>query len=149
MPRVLDWPPVWLLIAMFVTWGLARYLPGLTLSFPGQRPLGLLLIAAGLLITILAALEMRRARTTVVPRREPSALVTGGVFRFSRNPIYLSDEIMLAGWILLWGAVPALPLLWLFPKIIEKRFIRGEEEKMRARFGEEFDEWARRTRRWI
>ncbi len=149
MPKFLDWPPVWLLICMFVAWGAARYLPWAVVEFPGQRAIGGGLILLGLLLSLLAAWEMHRARTTIVPHRAPEALVTRGVFRFSRNPIYLSDWIMLLGWIILWGALAALPLLWVFAKIIEKRFIRGEEERLRARFGERFEDWSRRTRRWI
>ena len=149
LKTLFDWPPVWLLLSMFVAWGIARYLPALTLDVPGQSWLGRGLIALGVALMVLAAWEMRRARTTIVPRRDPSALVTSGIFRFSRNPIYLGDELVLAGWIVLLGAPLALPLLWVFPKLIVKRFIRGEEEKMRAHFGEDFERWAARTRRWI
>ncbi len=149
LKKLFDWPPVWLLISMFVAWGIARYVPALVFEFPGQEWIGGALIALGVALMVLAAWEMRRARTTIVPRRDPSALVTSGIYRFSRNPIYLGDELVLTGWIVLLGAPLALPLLWVFPQIIVKRFIRGEEEKMRAHFGAEFDRWAARTRRWI
>ena len=149
MPKILDWPPVWLLLSMFVAWGLARYAPLLAFEFPGHREIGLGLIGLGVLMMTLAALEMMRARTTVVPRRDPNALVTTGLFRFTRNPIYLADWVILLGWIIYLGAPLALPLLWVFPKIIEKRFITGEEARMRDHFGEKFDEWAKKTRRWI
>ncbi len=147
--RLFDWPPVWLLIAMYTVWALDHLFARLSLHFPGQGPIGLGLIGAGIVMTLLAALEMRRARTTLVPRRDPNALVTTGIFRFTRNPIYLSDWIILLGWIVFWGSILGLPLLWLFPKVIVKRFITGEEAKMRAHFGDRFEDWARRTRRWI
>ncbi len=147
--RRIDWPPVWLLGFMAATWGLARLFPGLAVAVRGQVLAGLVLIGIGVLISVLAVQQMARARTTVIPRRDPNALVTSGVFRVTRNPIYLSDWIMLLGWIVLWGAVLALPLLWLFPRIITRRFIEGEEERMRAHFGDRFEDWANRTRRWI
>ena len=143
----LDWPPVWLIAFMALTWVLVRLVPGLAITLPFQGAIGTALIVLGIAITVV--LEMTRAKTTVVPRRDPNALVTTGIFRFSRNPIYLSDWIMLLGWIILWGAVLALPLLWVFPKVIQKRFIDGEEAKMRAHFGQTFEDWAKKTRRWI
>ncbi len=147
--RKIDWPPVWLLGCMALTWVIAWLFPGLAIAVPGQVLVGLVLIGIGVMISILAVQEMARAKTTVIPRRDPNALVTSGIFRLTRNPIYLSDWIMLLGWIVLWGAVLALPLLWVFPRIITKRFIEGEEEKMRAHFGDQFEAWAKRTRRWI
>jgi hypothetical protein len=57
------------------------------------------------------AAQMTLARTTVIPRRNPSALVTGGLFAWSRNPIYLADAIILTGAILWLDAVLALPLV--------------------------------------
>ncbi len=149
MPKILDWPPVWLLLSMFVAWGLARYLPSLTIDFVGQREIGFGLMGLGLLIMTLAAMEMLRAHTTLVPRRDPDALVTTGLYRISRNPIYLADWIVLFGWIVYLGVPLAFPLLWVFPKVIEKRFIAGEEARIRDHFGEKFDDWAKKTRRWI
>ena len=147
--KSIDWPPVWLLGCMVLTTLLAWWFPSLAFAIEGQVMIGLILIGVGVAISILAVQEMARAKTTVIPRRDPNALVTTGIFRFSRNPIYLSDWIMLLGWIILWGAVLALPLLWLFPRVITRRFIEGEEAKMRAHFGDQFDSWAQKTRRWI
>ena len=149
MKKLLDWPPIWLLGMMAVVYLIAHLWPGVTVAFAARGWAGGALIVAGLLISALAAWEMTRAHTTVVPRKDPSALVTSGVFRFSRNPIYLSDELMLLGWIVLWGAVLALPLLVIFPWIITKRFIEGEEARMRAHFADQFESWAKQTRRWL
>ncbi len=55
-----------------------------------------LLFVAGLLLTVLAMTEMARAKTTIIPRKDPNALVTSGIFRFTRNPIYLGDLFFLA-----------------------------------------------------
>ena len=92
---------------------------------------------------------MVRARTTFVPRRDPQRLVTGGLFRFSRNPIYLADAMILAGAILFWGAVLALPLIALFMALITFRYIHDEETRLRATFGPEFEVWAARVPRWF
>lgn len=142
--RWIDLPPVWLVLALAVTWASPWTLPGGGLILPGVM---LCLLAA---VLVLAALvRFRRARTTFVPRSDPSALITGGVFRFTRNPIYLADGLALAGLSLIWGKplglILVLPFLWM----IDRRFVRGEEARLRAAFGEAFDAYSKRTRRWI
>ncbi len=143
----IDLPPVWLLAAMVAGWALGRLWP---LAEAGwTSPAGAALILAGLALMAAAVWEMTRARTTVIPHERPSALVTSGIFRFSRNPIYLGDVLVLAGFLLHWQAVLALPLIPLFMWVIRRRFIGPEEARLRAGFGPAFEAWAARTRRWI
>jgi protein-S-isoprenylcysteine O-methyltransferase Ste14 len=92
---------------------------------------------------------MAAARTTVIPRRAPAALVTGGVFALSRNPIYLGDALVLAGAILWWDAPLALPLIPAFVAIITRRFILGEEAALARAFGPAWQAWSARVPRWI
>jgi len=115
----------------------------------GMALAGGLLVGGGLLSIGLAALEMRRARTTVIPHMEPDALVTSGIFRRSRNPIYVGDALVLTGLILRWGAWPSLVLVPLFVWLITDRFVLDEEARLRARFGAAFDAYVERTRRWL
>ncbi len=145
----LDLPPFWLIFCLFVAWALARMLPGYTVDYAWMATGAAILLVVGIVLMGLAVFEMTRAKTTIIPRHEPNALVTSGIFRLTRNPIYLGDLLVLGAGILWWGPVLALPLLWLFPKIIVSRFITGEEGKMREYFGESFDKWAEVTRRWI
>jgi len=142
-----DYPPVWLAGAIAAAWGLARTVPG---GIGGWAfwP-GCALVAAGLALMLAAVAEMARARTTIVPHEVPSALVTSGVFRFTRNPIYLGDALVLSGLILAWDVAAALPLIVLLVWVIELRFIRPEEARLRAAFGADFDRWATRVRRWV
>ncbi len=130
-------------------WGLASGLPGLTLSAVWLRGAGALLILAGLVLMLLAVYQMARHRTTVIPHRQPSALVATGVFRISRNPIYLGDALVLTGAILWWGVPIALPVIPAFVWLITRRFIEPEEARLRAGFGEDFAKWAESTRRWL
>jgi len=94
-------------------------------------------------------LEMRKRRTTPIPHREPSALVTSGVFALSRNPIYLGDVFVLTGAVLWWGVWPALILVPIFMWVLTIRFIRPEEERLIRGFGEDYAVWSRKTRRWL
>ncbi|MGR3342884.1 MAG: methyltransferase family protein [Paracoccaceae bacterium] len=145
----LDIPPAWLVLCLAATWGLARLVPALTIEFAGQGTVALIFLLAGLALAVLAAREMRQASTPIQPRTEPTALVTSGIFRRSRNPMYLSLLLFLAAAIIWIGSVLALPLLWLLFRVFSQRFIAQEEAKLREAFGQDFDDWANQTGRWI
>lgn len=140
----LEIPPLWLGLALTLSWALSQLW-----SVGGFGALGLALIAVGLGLMGMAVIEMMLARTTFIPRRAPSALVTTGVFRVSRNPIYLGDALILTGAILWWGAMLALPLIPAFIILITQRFIIGEENRLRIAFRDEYQSWSKRVRRWI
>jgi len=144
--READIPPLWLALFALASWGIGRLVP---LPLPFGRELGAGLIAAGLLLMAVAAAQMARHRTTVIPRRRPATLVTGGVFAFSRNPIYLADAIVLAGLCLWWAAPLALVLVPVFMAFITRRYIRAEEAWIRAAFGADYSAYCARTRRWL
>jgi protein-S-isoprenylcysteine O-methyltransferase Ste14 len=97
----------------------------------------------------MAAMEFRRYRTTIVPHETPDRLIQTGIFRHTRNPIYLGDALILAGLILRWDAVLALPLVPAFVWSIERRFIIPEENRMRRTFRMEFARYCEKTRRWL
>ena len=146
--KALDWPPIWLLAALALVWGLGRVLSLPQFGIAGHW-VGGLLVLGGLGLMGLAVAQMRFAGTTFIPRRDPTALVTGGVFSFSRNPIYLGDVLVLTGAVLWWDVPLALVVVLGFMAIIQARFILGEEARLRAHFGPQFDEWAGKTARWI
>ncbi|MDO5369738.1 isoprenylcysteine carboxylmethyltransferase family protein [Paracoccus sp. (in: a-proteobacteria)] len=142
--KLADYPPVWLL-----AFALLAFLAGRILPMPGLPTAGWTLAVLGLGLMAVAALTMMRAGATVDPTRQPTALVTHGVFRLSRNPIYLGDVLILAGLCLAWQPFAALILVPLFVLLIERRFIRQEEAWLRRRDAQAFDLWAARTRRWL
>ncbi len=145
--RDIDIPPSWLILHLVAAWAVSKVSPALFGA--AGRVGGLILVGTGLVLMAGAVAQMARHRTTVIPRRNPSALVTGGVFGLSRNPIYLADAMILLGAILWLDAVLALPLVASFVWLIQTRFIRDEEARLTAAFGPEFDLWAARTRRWF
>lgn len=148
MFRVFDWPPVWLGLCLLAVWGLARAVPLQVFGVAGDVG-GALLIVAGLALMTLAAWEMGRVRTTVIPRRVARHLVTEGVFRFSRNPIYLGDVLVLMGACLVLDTVLGIALVPLFVWIITTRFIEGEEVVLARVFGEDYAKWSAVVRRWV
>ena len=101
------------------------------------------------LVALLALAELRRNRTSFMPHDEAARLVTGGIFRLSRNPIYLGDVLILAGLILFWDAVLSLVLVPIFVWVVEKRFIEKEEYRLKRKFLASYGRYSQQTRRWI
>ncbi|MEL6520075.1 MAG: isoprenylcysteine carboxylmethyltransferase family protein [Pseudomonadota bacterium] len=145
----IDIPPVWLAGFVALAWMQKSYLPQLTMTAFFVSTVGVLLIIGGVALMVLAVVEMRRQKTTPIPHMEPNALVTGGVFTISRNPIYLGDVLVLIGLIMWWGAWPSVILVPLFTWVITRRFILAEEQRLERAFGDAFRNWTTQTRRWI
>jgi protein-S-isoprenylcysteine O-methyltransferase Ste14 len=142
--KFLDLPPIWLAGALFLTWLSPWMLPWGPAFWPG-----ILLLALAVGLALAAIREFARARTTLIPHLEPAALITGGIFRWTRNPIYLADVLILVGLALIWGKLAGLVLVPVLVVLLERRFIRGEERRLSAAFGTAFDTYAARTRRWL
>lgn len=146
--RLIDLPPVWLALFVGLAWGQSRILPVFHLGGWADW-VGAALIGSGLLSMFAAVAQMFRRRTTVVPRKTPRNLVQDGIFRLTRNPIYLGDALLLGGLALRWDAVLGLLLVPAFVALIQRRFILGEERTLREEFGDVFEQYAARVRRWL
>lgn len=146
----LELPPVWLAAFIAIAWAQSVYAPmGLNFGTGWADFLGGLLVGAGLLLMLMAVQEFHRHHTTIMPRRDSSHFVQSGIYKRSRNPIYLGDAMILAGLILRWDAVLSLPLIPLFVWVIEKRFIVGEEKHLRRTYKAQYASYLNRVRRWI
>lgn len=146
----IDLPPIWLFGALVVTHFLAGQGGAIVVFSPPVFALiGAGIIGVGLVLIGLAAWQMYRHKTTIIPHLEASNLVQTGVFSVSRNPIYLADVLILLGCILRWNAPVALVLVPLLVWVLRVRFIQPEEARLRLRFGAAFDHYARNTRRWF
>ena len=132
-------------------WALARALPGLGIGVPAAPWIGGALAAAGLLVEMAGVLEFLRRKTTVNPMRpeRASALVTGGVYRWTRNPMYLGWLPILTGWAIYLQHPFALVGVALFALYLTRFQIIPEERALEARFGEAYREYKRRVRRWL
>lgn len=148
--RWIDIPPVWLAGFVLLAWLQARHLPlGLSLDSGLTDLLSGFLIGGGILIAVLAVVEFRRHKTTVVPHQVPDALVQSGIYKRSRNPIYVGDVLIFAGLVLRFDAVLSLLLIPVFVWVLERRFILPEEDRLRRTFRADFARYERKTRRWI
>ncbi len=142
----IDYPPVWLAGFMALGWGVSHL--G-RIESDALLWLGRVLILAGVAMALWAARSFWLSKTTIVPHREPTALVESGPYRYSRNPIYVADLLILAGWVFTLGAPHLLVLLAPFAWILQRNFILPEEERLRSHLGEPYVGYCDRVRRWI
>jgi len=149
MKITLDYPPVWLALFLALAWVQSDRLPWGSFGGGWADLLGGLLVGGGIVLMLLAVLEMGRKKTTIIPHEYASTIVTSGIFSRSRNPIYLGDAMVLSGMILYWDAVASLVLVPLFVWLITDRFITGEEARLGDKFGPEFDQYCAKVRRWL
>lgn len=113
------------------------------------RTLGPLLILGGFTIGLLGFREMRRAGTNADPYRPATAIVTGGPYRFTRNPMYLGFTLMCAG-ISSWAnALVPILLLPAVQRLMRRGVIDREERYLESKFGDEYLRYKGRVRRWI
>lgn len=142
-------PPLVMLLCGLAGWALDAALPGRPLPVPAWPAVSILLL--GLLLNLLPKWTFGRVRTTVSPLRPASTtvLVTGGLYRYSRNPMYLGQALVLLGAMLL--LCNALPLLVvpLFVAWITRLQIVPEERVLAARFGARYEAFRSQVRRWL
>lgn len=149
MPEKRILPPIYLYAAIGLMVILHVVIPGVQVLSSPLIFLGLLPLVLGVVINLLADNAFKQQGTTVKPFEESSALVITGVFRFSRNPMYLGFVLGLIGIALLLGSLTPWIVIAVFAVLMDAMFIRGEENMLAARFGQDFLEYQRQTRRWI
>lgn len=143
-------PPFWLLAAVLAMVGLDRLAPlGRLPSAGALRGIGLTLLVGALATNVWLALKLKRRGTTVIPFREPTQLVTDGPFALSRNPIYASMAVALAGVATALGSLSPWLVLPGFVWWIDRRFVRQEEAMLAAAFGDRYEAYRGRVRRWL
>lgn len=117
--------------------GGARYVPGV-----------FFLIVSGVIV-LLAHIRMRRAGTNVDVRKPATTIVKGSVYRYTRNPMYLSMAILLLAFSFLLGNLWILILTPVFMAVIQKGVIEREEAYLERKFGAEYTDYQKKVRRWI
>lgn len=149
MVKRIIYPPIWLLLGLIGIFACNMYLPGPRFTSLTGQVVGGLLIFVGLILLLLANGRFTRAGTGVIPFRNVSALVTDGIYRYTRNPMYLGMVAVLLGCAITVGATTALFMAPIFAVIVAFRFIRPEEAMLRDIFAEEYLAYCGRVRRWL
>jgi protein-S-isoprenylcysteine O-methyltransferase Ste14 len=143
-------PLVALLLAAGMAWA-SIFGPGEVLSDAWRHAATLLLAVVGIGFDVLGLLAFRASRTTVNPLRprKATALVTGGVYRVTRNPMYLGLALLLLAWAVHLSAIWPFIGVPLYVLYINRFQIEPEERAMREKFEAEFADYAKRVRRWL
>ena len=142
-------PPTYLLSAIIIMAALHFVLPLLkVVSFPWNL-VGIIPLGFGLVINIIASSTFQRAKTTIKPFEESTALVTGGLYQVSRHPMYLGFVLVLTGLATLLGSLMPYIVIPVFMILLERNFIRFEEQSLEQKFGSRWLEYRQRVRRWL
>lgn len=147
-PNVIPWPPI-LIVGLTAFAIVLNMVFPLALGLSGMRLWGGLLIIAAPSIDLWAMKTLNDGATTIMPHRGSSYLVTQGPFRYSRNPIYVANLLLMSGlalffangWLLLLAPVNGI--------LTQVVAIKREESHLIALFGYEYEAYCRRVRRWI
>ena len=145
-------PPVALvIIAAFLMWVGAAYFPTLGFRFPLRSVVAWVVGLSGLVASALGFLEFNRAKTTLNPMKPGAAasLVRTGIYRWTRNPMYLGFFLNLFGWAIAMGNVAAFLVLPAFVIYMNHFQIKPEERALASIFGEDYKAYCAEVRRWI
>lgn len=143
--------PPFLFLMFIIAMGLICWSLGFDhhVSYPANLT-GLPFIIMGIFISVTAKKLFINLETNVMTFEEPGKLVTHGIFKYSRNPMYLGFVVALFGFYLVLGAaISSLVLLAIFIAITDRWYIQFEEQKMHHKFGTEYEAYCANVRRWI
>ncbi|MFT5141966.1 MAG: protein-S-isoprenylcysteine O-methyltransferase Ste14 [Rhodothermales bacterium] len=137
--------------ALGLIWMLRELLPNLTVIEPPYRTFANPLFLAGASAAAVGILQFVLARTTVNPHNvdRASSLVTGGIYRVSRNPMYLGIALILAGFVVYLGNIAGILAVAAFVAYMNRFQIEPEERVMAEKFGDAYASYQSLTRRWI
>ncbi|MER1941606.1 isoprenylcysteine carboxylmethyltransferase family protein [Castellaniella sp. FW104-16D08] len=144
-------PPLVMLLVGLIMWLLAQIFPSLAAAWLSDTLMAIVLAFLGLVIALAGVATFKRARTTIDPKRptDASALVSSGIYRFSRNPMYLGVLLVLAGWAVYLGNLLSVLGLLVFVAYITRFQIIPEERLLHEKFGAAFLAYKDKVRRWI
>jgi len=139
------------MIVAIAMWGTALAMPVAQGTLPGRNWLALAFGIAGLSIAWAGVMEFRNAKTTVDPRspRATTTMVSSGIYRLSRNPMYVGFLLLLISWGLYLANWLVFLLLPLFIVYMNRFQIAPEEMNLQELFGDEYSAYKASVRRWL
>jgi protein-S-isoprenylcysteine O-methyltransferase Ste14 len=143
-------PPLYFLLPLLLSIATQFLFPAQRLLSPLMAAVvGASLIALGIAFAASALVTMWRSRTSPNPTVPTRALVTGGPYRFTRNPLYVALTLVYLGVTVWTQAIWAFAYLPLVLFTVRRQVIDKEERYLAAKFGETYDRYRERVRRWI
>ena len=145
-------PPLALFVVFAVAiWAAGRYFPAANLALSGRQTFALISLLLGLAVVSAGVFEFRRRKTTMSPfsPERTASVVSSGIYRWTRNPMYLGMALALFG-VAVWQAnLFGLAAVLLFCAYLTRFQIVPEERMLLKLFGEEFAAYMNQVRRWI
>lgn len=151
-PLELKIPPLGLvIISALLMWLASAYFPALNFRFPFQWLVAWIIGLSGALVCVLGIIEFKRAKTTVNPTKPESgsSLVRSGIYRHTRNPMYLGFLLILTGCAVTVANFASLLILPAFVLYMNRFQIKPEERALASIFGADFKTYCAAARRWI
>lgn len=144
-------PVVVFLIVGGIMWAVARIVSPAPVTIEGNAVIAAIIGIAGIALGVSGVLAFRRLRTTVHPSdpEKASAVVDDGVYRFSRNPMYLGLALILSGWAVFLGDAANIVLIAVFIAYMTQFQIKPEERVLEAKFGAAYTDYKHSVRRWL
>ena len=144
-------PPVVALVVGLTMWLAAQVVPSFGWPSPVRIAAALALAAVGLSFDVAGFVSFRRARTTLNPLRpaRASSLVVTGIYRYTRNPMYVGGALLLLAWAAFLANAAALALVPGFVLYLTRFQIIPEERVLSGIFGAEYRAYCERVRRWL
>lgn len=144
-------PPVVAAVIAFAMWHLATLLPAVAVAVNLRLAAATAVGLIGIAIDVVCAIAFWRARTTVNPLRPANTqtLVTDGLYRFSRNPMYVGQLLVLLAWAIYLASPLSLAGPVAFILFINRFQIEPEEKVLTSRFGDAYARYRAATRRWL
>jgi protein-S-isoprenylcysteine O-methyltransferase Ste14 len=144
-------PPLVATACALLMWGIAQYSPILALAAPLRWGVALLVLLTGAAFCVAGVWSFRQAHTTVNPLKPDTAssLVRTGVYRYSRNPMYVGFALLLLAWACYLAAPWALLGVLAFVLYIQRFQIAPEERALAQIFGDDFQRYRAQVRRWL
>ena len=141
-------PPVIILIAILFQIALHKLLP-IMIIFEKMYWIGIVMGFLGFFIFTGSALLFRINKTTMIPFQDPSFLITNGIYKCTRNPMYLGMLFVQFGIAIYFGSISPFIIPFLFIPIMNSRIIQHEEVMLEKQFGESYIIFKNSVRRWI
>ncbi len=141
-------PPVIILIAILFQIALHKLLP-IMIIFEKMYWIGMIMGFLGFFIFTGSTLLFRINKTTMIPFQDPSFLITNGIYKYTRNPMYLGMLFVQFGIAIYFGSISPFIIPFLFIPIMNSRIIQHEEVMLEKQFGESYMIFKNSVRRWI
>ncbi len=142
-------PPTVLIVAILTGYGLQQVWALELASWPGWYVAGWALVGAGIIILVPGWVQFYQAKTNIQPHKPSSKLIQSGLYRFSRNPLYVSGLSLQLGIALLMSNLWIVLLVPVSKFVFDRYIIAREEAYLERAFGEAYLDYKRTVRRWL